>query len=205
MAGQVHVILVSRKKQNITRKATAELWVPEAASSGMNKASCVRKSIEKQARSWPQTLPQRTARQHRRVPLPQEPQWVSGSRRSWLVAQMASRLGKLSRIQAPPASHMVQIGRKVVKNWDKDGVGGVRSGICNSNMCNTQPDLLRCWKWPRAEGKFLWSPLLATYSRAPPTVLPTGHCVPTGANGSGLSARLVVLRPSCYVNWPSPD
>lgn len=43
-----------------SRKATAGLWVPEAASSS------VRESTEKQAGSWPQALCQGTARQHRR-------------------------------------------------------------------------------------------------------------------------------------------
>lgn len=45
----IHVISDSGKKQNITREANAELLVLGEASSRMNKASCIRKSIEKQA------------------------------------------------------------------------------------------------------------------------------------------------------------
>lgn len=55
-------------------------------------------------------------------------------------------VSKHGRIQALPASHMVQMGKELVGNWDKDGVGGVGSGIRNSKVHTSQPDLLLCWK-----------------------------------------------------------
>lgn len=49
---------------------------------------------------------------------------------------MASGLGKLSRIQAPPGRDMVQIGRKLGQGWSRWS----QDRICNSKVQNTQTE-----------------------------------------------------------------
>lgn len=166
----VHVVSDSGEKQNITRKTTAEFWVPGEASSGVNNASCVRKSIEKEALFWPHTLHQWVTGNTERMCFSLELQ-VGIRTKKGLAGGIDSFLNREAQQDTSPACQPHDTDRKGSSGELKEGR---RRWI---QVRNLQPDLRFCWKWLQNGGKFVWRPLRAIYSWVSPTILPGGHCI----------------------------
>lgn len=102
--------------------------------------------------------------------------------------------------QDTPASHKVQIGRKLLGTWGKDGVGGIRTGICNSKVENTQPDLLLTGNGLRLEeslcGALCW-PLIQEHFPQHCLVGTESQCEPRDEFQQGWWVSNLLAMPIC--------